>query len=299
MELAELQVFLTVAVGAQLLAGGRQAAPHAAGRQPGHPAPGGRARRAPVRPLVQGRHAHRGRPRAARLRAAAACGSRRRPSSAVRELRDLQRGRVLIGANEAAVHVAAAAHRRASAQPTRRSRSTCGACRRARSASRCCRAASTSASLTLPPAERGPAVASCIGRRRARDARAPAASRSPGASRSRWRSSGSETVIAHNDPSPARERVLRLFEQQHAPLNIQIALPSLDGIKRAVEMELGVALLPRRCAVAEIAQRAAGRRPRPEVRLPRQLRLVYRQHRRALARRAGVSRGRAKVSSTR
>jgi DNA-binding transcriptional LysR family regulator len=64
---------------------------------------------------------------------------------------------------------------------------------------------------------------------------------------------GTEPVIAHNDPSPARERVLRLFEQRHIPLNIAIALPSLDGIKRAVELKLGVALLPRRCAITEIA----------------------------------------------
>ncbi len=32
-----------------------------------------------------------------------------------------------------------------------------------------------------------------------------------------------------------------------------ISLPSLDGIKRAVELKLGVALLPRRCAITEIA----------------------------------------------
>jgi DNA-binding transcriptional LysR family regulator len=62
-----------------------------------------------------------------------------------------------------------------------------------------------------------------------------------------------EPVVAHNDPSPARERVLRLFEQHHVPLNMVIALPSLDGIKRAVELKLGVALLPRRCAITEIA----------------------------------------------
>jgi DNA-binding transcriptional LysR family regulator len=62
-----------------------------------------------------------------------------------------------------------------------------------------------------------------------------------------------EAVVAHNDPSPARERVLRLFEQKHVVLNMAIALPSLDGIKRAVELKLGVALLPRRCAVTEIA----------------------------------------------
>jgi DNA-binding transcriptional LysR family regulator len=62
-----------------------------------------------------------------------------------------------------------------------------------------------------------------------------------------------EAVIAHNDPSPARERVLRLFEDRHIPLRMVISLPSLDGIKRAVELKLGVALLPRRCAITEIA----------------------------------------------
>ena len=62
-----------------------------------------------------------------------------------------------------------------------------------------------------------------------------------------------EAVVAHNDPSPARERVLRLFEQKRMPLRIVIALPSLDGIKRAVELKMGVALLPRRCAITEIA----------------------------------------------
>ena len=86
-----------------------------------------------------------------------------------------------------------------------------------------------------------------------------------------------QVVVAHNEASPARERVLRLFEQRHEPINIQLALPSLDAIKRAVEMRLGVALLPRRCAAAELARgqlaavRVAG------VRLPRHLRLVYRQ----------------------
>ena len=62
-------------------------------------------------------------------------------------------------------------------------------------------------------------------------------------------------VVAHNDPSPARERVLRLFEEHRITLNMVIALPSLDGIKRAVELDLGVALLPRRCAITEIASK--------------------------------------------
>jgi len=86
-----------------------------------------------------------------------------------------------------------------------------------------------------------------------------------------------ETVIAHSDPSPARDQVLRQAELRHAPINIQIALPSLEGIKRAVEHKLGVALLPRRCALAELARGQLVAVRIPEVRLPRQVRLVYRK----------------------
>jgi len=88
---------------------------------------------------------------------------------------------------------------------------------------------------------------------------------------------GRQTIIAHNDPSPARQRVLQLFEQRHAPINIQIALPSLDGIKRAVEMGLGVALLPRRCALTEIGRGQLCAVRVPELRLPRHVRLIYRR----------------------
>ena len=86
-----------------------------------------------------------------------------------------------------------------------------------------------------------------------------------------------ETVIAHSDPSPARDQVLRQAELRHAPINIQIALPSLEGIKRAVEKKMGVALLPRRCAIAEIERRQLVAVRIPEVRLLRHVRLVYRR----------------------
>ncbi len=86
-----------------------------------------------------------------------------------------------------------------------------------------------------------------------------------------------ETVIAHSDPSPARDQVLRQAELRHAPINIQIALPSLEGIKRAVEKKMGIALLPRRCASGEIERGQLKAVRIPEVRLPRQVRLVYRR----------------------
>ncbi len=86
-----------------------------------------------------------------------------------------------------------------------------------------------------------------------------------------------QTVIAHNDPSHVRERVLQQFQQEGIPARILISLPSLEGIKRAVAMQLGVAVLPRRCAEAEIARRELVALPMPDLKLRRQVRLVYRK----------------------
>ncbi|MEW5982168.1 MAG: LysR family transcriptional regulator [Acidobacteriota bacterium] len=88
---------------------------------------------------------------------------------------------------------------------------------------------------------------------------------------------GRQPIVAHNDPSPARERVLRTYERRHEELNIQVSLPSLDAVKRAVGMGLGVAILPKRCALAELAHGELAAIRIPEVRMRRQLRLVYRR----------------------
>ncbi len=85
------------------------------------------------------------------------------------------------------------------------------------------------------------------------------------------------TVIAHNDPSHVRDRVLRTFEQHHIPANILVSLPSLEGIKRAVGMKMGVALLPRRCAEPEIERGELVALAMPEIRLRRQVRLVFKR----------------------
>ena len=88
---------------------------------------------------------------------------------------------------------------------------------------------------------------------------------------------GRQVVIAHNDPSPTRDRVLRAYERRHTSINIQISLPSLDGIKRAVEMGIGVALLPRRCALTEIARGHLVAIKVPELAGSRQVRLAFRR----------------------
>ena len=88
---------------------------------------------------------------------------------------------------------------------------------------------------------------------------------------------GRQAVIAHNDPSPTRDRVLRAYERRKTAINIRISLPSLDGIKRAVEMGLGVALLPRRCALTEIARGQLAAVKIPELSATRVVRLVFRK----------------------
>lgn len=88
---------------------------------------------------------------------------------------------------------------------------------------------------------------------------------------------GRQTLIAHNDPSPARERVLRISEERHAPLNISLSLPSLDGIKRAVALGLGVAILPRRCALSELSLGELQAVRVPELRALRRVRIVHRR----------------------
>jgi DNA-binding transcriptional LysR family regulator len=89
---------------------------------------------------------------------------------------------------------------------------------------------------------------------------------------------GQEIFIAHNAPSPYRERVVQAFEKYQTPLNIGIELPSLEAIKRLVETGEGVALVPRLTAQAELERgQLAGLGVR-ELRLERKLHLVYRRN---------------------
>lgn len=195
--------------------------------------------------------------------------------AAVRELQDLRRGRVMIGANEAAVHsILPIVERFRDAHPQVLVDVRRVAARQIGTA--VLEGSLDFGVLTFAPAERGLASVT-LGHDELVLLTHPA---HPLARRRivTMEEVGHQTIIAHNDPSPARDRVLRLFEQRHAFLNILMALPSLDGIKRAVEMKLGVALLPRRCALTEITrgQLAAVRVPEP-LRRPRTVRVVYRR----------------------
>jgi DNA-binding transcriptional LysR family regulator len=200
--------------------------------------------------------------------------------SAVRELRDLRRGRVLIGANEAAVHTllpVIARFRRQFPEITIDVRRVPAR----QIAVEVQQGSLDFGALTFHPAEEG-LLEVPVGSDELVLLLPPS---HPLAKRKQvtMEDVAEEPVVAHNDPSPARERVLRLFEQRHVPLRMVISLPSLDGIKRAVELQLGVALLPRRCAITEIANGRLVAVPVSGVSRKRQVMIVCRKDHRSHA----------------
>lgn len=193
--------------------------------------------------------------------------------TAVRELADLRRGRVLVGANDGTVHnllpLIAGFHERYPAVhvDVRRVHAR-------RIGAEVATGSLDFGILTFHPAERGLGTvvvdvddlvllvppAHAFARRRL----------------VHMEEVGRQPIVAHNDPSPARDRVLRIYERRQEPLNIRVSLPSLDAIKGAVGLGLGIAILPRRCAVAELARGELVAVKVPELRLKRRLRLVFR-----------------------
>jgi DNA-binding transcriptional LysR family regulator len=200
--------------------------------------------------------------------------------SAVRELRDLRRGRVLIGANEAAVHTLLPLI----AQFRQRYPDIAIDVRRVAARQIAVEVQQGSldfGALTFHPTEEG-LLQVPVGSDElvllVPPAHALATRRQVAMS-----DVALEPVVAHNDPSPARERVLRLFEEHQVPLRMVISLPSLDGIKRAVELKLGVAMLPRRCAITEIASGRLVAVPIAGVSRKREVMLVCRKAHRSHA----------------
>lgn len=89
---------------------------------------------------------------------------------------------------------------------------------------------------------------------------------------------GKESFVAHNAPSPYRQRVIEAFAKNKTDLNIPIELPSLEAIKRLVEMGVGIALVPRLTAQSEIAQGRLAEVAVKELRLERKLNFIYRRN---------------------
>jgi DNA-binding transcriptional LysR family regulator len=90
---------------------------------------------------------------------------------------------------------------------------------------------------------------------------------------------GNESFVAHIVESPYRQRVIQMFARHRVALNMDLELPTIESIKRFVEMKRGVAIVPRMCVEGELARgdlRELGIR---QMRIQRHLYLVYRQDR--------------------
>ena len=90
---------------------------------------------------------------------------------------------------------------------------------------------------------------------------------------------GEETFVAHIVESPYRQRVIQLFAKHRVPLRMDIELPTIESIKRFVEMKKGVAIVPRMCVEREIARGDLCELRMRQMRIERRLYLIYRQDR--------------------
>ncbi|MBZ5697221.1 MAG: LysR family transcriptional regulator [Acidobacteriia bacterium] len=88
---------------------------------------------------------------------------------------------------------------------------------------------------------------------------------------------GEETFIAHNVESPYRSRVIQLFEKHRTPLRRDVEMPTIESIKRFVQMGMGVAIVPRMCVRWEVEQKLLAEVRIRQLKMPRSLYLVSRR----------------------
>ena len=89
---------------------------------------------------------------------------------------------------------------------------------------------------------------------------------------------GLETFVAHNAASPYRDQVIAEFEKRKVNLNIGIEMPSLEAIKRLVEKDVGIALIPRIVAEYEIERGSLVALTVNELKLVKKLHIAYRRN---------------------
>lgn len=86
---------------------------------------------------------------------------------------------------------------------------------------------------------------------------------------------GAETFIAHNVVSPYRARVIEAFRTHQVLLNMAVEMPTIETIRRLVQRNLGVAFLPKMCVEQEIKNGALKEVLVKELAMERKIRLVY------------------------
>lgn len=67
---------------------------------------------------------------------------------------------------------------------------------------------------------------------------------------------GRESFLAHNVRTASRNKVTEVFAERHTPLNITLELATVETIKRFVQLNVGVAFVPRMCVREELERGA-------------------------------------------
>ncbi|MBS1850340.1 MAG: LysR family transcriptional regulator [Acidobacteria bacterium] len=88
---------------------------------------------------------------------------------------------------------------------------------------------------------------------------------------------GAESFVAHIVNSPYREKVIQAFQKYKTPLHMAVELPTLQAIKRFVAMGHGVAFLPEISVESELSRGELVHIRVRELQVHRQLRLIYRK----------------------
>ena len=86
-----------------------------------------------------------------------------------------------------------------------------------------------------------------------------------------------ESFVAHSVESPFRRRVIELFGRNRTALNMPIEMPTIESIKRFVQMGMGVAIVPRMCVAWEIDHGWMKEVKVRQLNLPRHVYLVSRR----------------------
>lgn len=72
---------------------------------------------------------------------------------------------------------------------------------------------------------------------------------------------GSEQFIAHNVKTASRTKVVELFAKYNTPLNISLEMATVETIKRFVQLQIGLAFVPRMCVKDELAKKVLATAP--------------------------------------
>ena len=86
-----------------------------------------------------------------------------------------------------------------------------------------------------------------------------------------------ESFIAHIVESPFRRKVIELFARHRTPLNMPIEMPTIESIKRFVQMGMGVAIVPRMCVTWEIEHGWLKELKIRQLTIPRHLYIISRR----------------------